>query len=46
LIAAVLAPLLWESLISLALGAAVLFLCAGAGVLLALRLSNKKPSTA
>ncbi|WP_371869502.1 multidrug effflux MFS transporter [Telluria antibiotica] len=35
LIAAVLAPLLWGSLLSLALGATVLFLCAGAGVLLA-----------
>ena len=46
LIAAVLAPLLWGSLISLALGAAVLFLCAGAGVVLASRLSNKKPSAA
>jgi DHA1 family bicyclomycin/chloramphenicol resistance-like MFS transporter len=38
LIAAVLAPLLWGSLLSLALGAAVLFLCAGAGVLLAARM--------
>jgi DHA1 family bicyclomycin/chloramphenicol resistance-like MFS transporter len=46
LIAAVLAPLLWGSLVSLALGAAVLFLFAGAGVLLAARLSNKNPSGA
>jgi DHA1 family bicyclomycin/chloramphenicol resistance-like MFS transporter len=38
LIAAVLAPLLWGSLLSLALGAAVLFLCASAGVLLAARM--------
>ncbi|MBB3219919.1 multidrug effflux MFS transporter [Pseudoduganella umbonata] len=38
LIAAVIAPMVWGSLLSLAAGAAVLFLCAGAGVLLAARL--------
>jgi DHA1 family bicyclomycin/chloramphenicol resistance-like MFS transporter len=38
LIAAVIAPMLWGSLLSLASGSAVLFLCAGAGVLLAARL--------
>ncbi|MCA0185215.1 MAG: multidrug effflux MFS transporter [Proteobacteria bacterium] len=40
LIAAVLAPLLWGSPLSLALGAACLCLCAGLGVLLAARLSK------
>ncbi|WP_173862696.1 multidrug effflux MFS transporter [Zoogloea sp. LCSB751] len=40
IIAAVLAPLLWGSLLSLALGAAGLCLCAGLGVLLAVRLSR------
>ncbi|SFC40333.1 multidrug effflux MFS transporter [Massilia yuzhufengensis] len=39
-IAAVLAPLLWGSLLSLALGAAALFVCAGLGTLLAARLSK------
>jgi DHA1 family bicyclomycin/chloramphenicol resistance-like MFS transporter len=41
LIAAIIAPLLWGSLVSLACGAAVLFLCAGAGVLLAARLERE-----
>ena len=38
--AALLAPLLWGSLLSLALGAAALFLCAALGTLLAVRLSR------
>lgn len=42
-IAALLAPLMWGSLVSLACGAAGLWLCAGAGVSLALRLSKENP---
>jgi DHA1 family bicyclomycin/chloramphenicol resistance-like MFS transporter len=43
ILAAVLAPLLWGSLVSLAWGAAGLWLCAGVGVCAALRLSKESP---
>ena len=41
-IAAVLAPLMWGSLLSLAIGAALLFIGAGSGVLLARRLMRER----
>jgi len=43
IIAALIAPLMWGSPMSLACGAAGLWLCAGAGVIAALRLSNDNP---
>lgn len=45
ILAAVLAPLLWGSLVSLAWGAAGLWLCAGVGILAALRLSKDERLT-